>query len=134
MRCLVVVPVVALVLAGCSGGAAEPQGRKPAQEAGATTEARVQSDVVAPTKAQRTALVKALGGVHKGLVTDQGRVVEDAMKTCQDLLDTEGRRTGRAIVSAARLRFSGRVELTEAETRKVVTAVRDNICPDAAWP
>jgi hypothetical protein len=94
----------------------------------------VQSDVVAPTKAQRTALVKALGGVDKGLAADKDRAVEDAMTTCQDLLDTEGRRTGRAIVSAARLRFSGRVELTEGQTRKVITAVRDNVCPDAAWP
>jgi hypothetical protein len=133
MRWLIVPTAAALLLSGCSGGSEEPDGHKPAQAAGATT-APAQSDVVAPTKAQRAALVRALGGVHKGLVTDKDRAVDDAVKTCQDLLDTEGRRTGRAIITAARLRFSGRVELTESETRKLVTAVRDNICPDAAWP
>jgi hypothetical protein len=132
MRVLALTVASTLLLAGCSGNDEKKEPQQPA-EVEATESSSERAELVAPGPEQRAALVKELKAVDRGLVPSEDRMVADAMATCRELL-VPGKRTGRGILDAAQLRFSGQVELTREQTRTVVTAVRDNVCPDAAWP
>jgi hypothetical protein len=132
MRSFVAVTAAALLLTACSGGADDAAPKQPAQVAESAASGPGQQ-VGEPTAAQRAALLKGLAGIDPALSRGREQAVDNAVTTCADLLDPKDR-TGRALRDAARLRFSGIAELDDAQTMKVLTVVRDTICPDAAWP
>jgi hypothetical protein len=132
MRSFVAVTAVALLLTACSGGDDDATSKQPAQVAESAASGPGQQ-VGEPTAAQRTALLKGLAGIDPALSRGREQAFDNAVTTCADLLDPKDR-TGRALRDAARLRFSGVAELDDAQTMKVLTVVRDTICPDAAWP